>query len=203
MEKLYCTIFIVDVSSNPEEVDTVTSRVQQLIEDHGGEIKRKDMWGKRRLAYSIQNKTSGFYVELEFSANSHLNIPKIIEKEYNLNDKVLRHLTYVVSKEELLQREMNSASVGARSDDNSGEAEKPKSGRSAGADKEDNVKKSAPERKAEAETADAVQEPADAPQEESAEETAPADEQKAPEMETAHAADAPEGETDQKDEKES
>ncbi|RMF61344.1 MAG: 30S ribosomal protein S6 [Calditrichaeota bacterium] len=108
MQKLYCTIFIVDVSQNPEEVETITSRIIQLIEDHGGVIKRHNPWGKQRLAYPIRKKTSGFYVEIEFMAHSHLNIPKIIEQEYRLNDRVLRYLTYVVTKEELKQRELNA-----------------------------------------------------------------------------------------------
>lgn len=108
MEKLYCTIFIVDVSQNPEEVENVTSRVQQLIEDHGGEIKRHDPWGKRRLAYPIRKRTSGFYVEIEFTANSRLNIPQILESEFRLNDRVLRYLTYVVTREELIQREIDA-----------------------------------------------------------------------------------------------
>jgi len=104
MEKLYCTIFIVDISQNPEEVETITSRIQQLIEDYGGIVKRIDRWGKRRLAYPIRKKTYGYYVEIEFSALSHLNIPKILEQEYRLNDRVLRYLTYVVDKKELIQR---------------------------------------------------------------------------------------------------
>jgi small subunit ribosomal protein S6 len=108
MEQLYCTIFIVDVSQNSEEVDTITSRIVQLIEDHGGVIKRNNPWGKRRLAYPIRKRTSGFYVEIEFTANSHLNIPHIVENEYRLNDRVLRYLTYVVTKKELIQRELNA-----------------------------------------------------------------------------------------------
>ena len=60
MEKLYSTIFIVYISQNPEEVDTVASRIQQLIEDHGGIIKKVDRWGKRRLAYPIQKLNYGF-----------------------------------------------------------------------------------------------------------------------------------------------
>ncbi|RMI09641.1 MAG: 30S ribosomal protein S6 [Calditrichaeota bacterium] len=107
MDKLYCTIFIVDISQNPEEVDTVTSRITQLIEDHGGVIQRVNPWGKRRLAYEIKKRTHGYYVEIEFTANSRLNIPRIIEEEYRLNDRVLRYLTYVVSKEELAQRRLN------------------------------------------------------------------------------------------------
>ena len=68
METLYCTIFIIDVSQNPEEVENVTSRVVQLIEDHGGVIKENNHWGKRRLAYPIRKKTSGYYVEIFFTA---------------------------------------------------------------------------------------------------------------------------------------
>lgn len=109
MEKLYCTIFVVDVSQNPEEVETVSSRIQQLIEDHGGIIKKVNPWGKQKLAYPIQKRNYGYYVEIEFTANSHLNIPKIIEQEYRINDRVLRYLTYVVTKKELQQRSINAA----------------------------------------------------------------------------------------------
>lgn len=108
MEKLYATIFIVDISQNPDEVETVTSRIQQLIEDHGGIVKKIDRWGKRRLAYSINNKTHASYVEIEFSANSRLNIPNILEGEFRLNDRVLRTLTYMIEKNELIQRQRNA-----------------------------------------------------------------------------------------------
>jgi small subunit ribosomal protein S6 len=107
MENLYCTIFIVDISQNPDEVETINSRIQQLIEDHGGIIKKIDHWGKRRLAYLVRKKSHGFYVEIEFTANSRLNIPKILEAEYRLNDRVLRYFTYVVTKKELLQRQLS------------------------------------------------------------------------------------------------
>ncbi len=109
MESLYCTIFIIDVSQNPEEVETITSRIVQLIEDHGGSIKRQERWGKRRLAYPVRKRTNGYYVEIEFAAQSRLNIPGIVENEYRLNDRVLRYLTYVVTKDELRQRELNAS----------------------------------------------------------------------------------------------
>ncbi len=104
MEKLYSSIFVVDISQNPDEVETVSSRVQQLIEDHGGVIKNIDRWGKRRLTYQVGGKTHGYYVEIEFTANSHLNIQKTLEDEFRLNDRVLRHMTYIVDKKELIER---------------------------------------------------------------------------------------------------
>jgi small subunit ribosomal protein S6 len=111
MENLYDTIFIVDISQNPDEAETVTSRIQQLIEDHGGIIKKINRWGKRRMAFSIESKSHGFYVEIEYSANSRLNIPKILEGEFRLNDRVLRYMTYIVSKKELIQREKNAGKM--------------------------------------------------------------------------------------------
>ncbi len=126
MEKLYSTIFIVDISQNPEEVDTVASRIQQLIEDHGGIIKKVDRWGKRRLAYPIQKLNYGFYVEMEFTANSALNIPTILEKEYRINDRVLRYLTYVVVKKELIQRAKMEGKAKAVADQRTAAAAKEK-----------------------------------------------------------------------------
>jgi small subunit ribosomal protein S6 len=111
MENLYNTIFIVDISQNPDEAETVTSRIQQLIEDHGGIIKKINRWGKRRMAFSIESKSHGFYVEIEYSANSRLNIPKILEGEFRLNDRVFRYMTYIVSKKELIQREKNAGKM--------------------------------------------------------------------------------------------
>lgn len=111
MENLYCTIFIVDVSQNPEEVETVSSRIQQLIEDHGGIRKKVNPWGKKRLAYPIQKRNYGFYVEIEFTANSRLNIPRIIENEFRIDDRVLRYLTYIVTKKELIQREISAGKM--------------------------------------------------------------------------------------------
>ena len=122
MENLYCTIFIVDISQNPDESETVSSRIQQLVEDHGGIIKKINRWGKKRMAYSIQKKSHGFYVEIEFSASSRLNIPKILEAEYRINDRVLRHLTYIVDKKEQVQREKNAGKFKKAQ-----EAEKPES----------------------------------------------------------------------------
>ncbi len=114
MEKLYCTIYIVDISQNPEEEEAVTSRIQQLIEDHGGIIQRINRWGKKRLAYPIQKKTHGYYVEIEFTAKSILNIPAILEQEYRVNDRVLRYLTYVVDKKELIQRAKKAGKKAAK-----------------------------------------------------------------------------------------
>jgi small subunit ribosomal protein S6 len=48
-------------------------------------------WGKRRLAYEIKRKQYGFYLNVRFSGPEAL--PLLLEREYRLNESVLRHLT--------------------------------------------------------------------------------------------------------------
>ncbi len=182
MEHLYSTIFIVDTSLNPDEAETVTSRIQQLVEDHGGIIRKIDRWGKKRLSFSIDNKSHGFYVEIEFTANSRLNIPKILEGEYRLNDRVLRYLTYIITKKELIQREKTSGKMRAREEAESRAA----AARSAG---EEEKEKKPETEKVEEPEAEKVEEPEtpeteQVTEEEKAEATAA---EKEPEEETAAA----------------
>lgn len=105
MKKLYCTVFVIDIAPSTDDVDQFVDRVKNIITSHGGEIKREDHWGKKRLAYEINKKQYGYYVEVEFEAESTQNIPKLLENDFRLNDRVLRYLTYVVDKNELKQRQ--------------------------------------------------------------------------------------------------
>jgi small subunit ribosomal protein S6 len=111
MKKLYCTVFVIDIAPGTEDIDQFVDRVKNIINSHGGEIKREDHWGKKRLAYEINKKQYGYYVEIEYEAESTQNIPKLLEDDFRLNDRILRYLTYIVSKDELKQRKkLESAS---------------------------------------------------------------------------------------------
>lgn len=105
MKRLYCTVFVIDIAPGTDDIDQIVDRVKNIITSHSGEIKREDHWGKKRLAYEINKKQYGYYVELEFEADSGQNIPKLLEDEFRLNDRILRYLTYIVTKDELKQRQ--------------------------------------------------------------------------------------------------
>ena len=102
----YETIFILDSLLAPEEIDATIGRVKQQIEDQDAKILKIDKWGKRRLAFEIQKKQYGFYVSIEFDGKG--NIPKVLENDYNYNDKVLRYLTYRFDKKKLKQWEKDA-----------------------------------------------------------------------------------------------
>ena len=105
----YETIFILDSLLAPEEIDATIGRVKQQIEDQDAKILKIDKWGKRRLAFEIQKKQYGFYVSIEFDGKG--NIPKVLENDYNYNDKVLRYLTYRFDKKKLKQWEKDAQSA--------------------------------------------------------------------------------------------
>ena len=104
MKNLYNTVFIVDIAPGNDDVDQMVEQVKSIILSNGGELKNEKQWGKKRLAYEINKKQYGFYVELEYEAESKNNIPKLLEADFRLNERILRYLTYIVEKNELKQR---------------------------------------------------------------------------------------------------
>ena len=102
---IYETIFILDSLIPPKDIETTIQKYSTIITGNGGKIREVDKWGKRRLAYEIQKKQYGFYVAIEFEGPG--TIPRLLESDYNYNDKVLRFLTYKYDKNKLKAMEMD------------------------------------------------------------------------------------------------
>jgi len=49
-----------------------------------------DEWGKRRMAYAIDDMQEGYYVLTQFNAPSEL--PKELERNYRIADEVIRYI---------------------------------------------------------------------------------------------------------------
>jgi small subunit ribosomal protein S6 len=58
----YELIFIVNPDLDETALTDLINRVKGWIVDDGGEVTKIDLWGKRRLAYSIRKQTEGYYV---------------------------------------------------------------------------------------------------------------------------------------------
>lgn len=86
-----------DDNARKELIDRFTS----IIEQNGGVVEKVDeaFWGKRRLAYPINDMTEGYYVLTTFKAAS--NVPHEIERNLQISDKILRYL--VIKLEEKRQ----------------------------------------------------------------------------------------------------
>jgi small subunit ribosomal protein S6 len=65
-------------------------RTTTLITNNGGEIEKVDQWGKRRFAYEINDNTEGFYVVIDFKAES--GTTSEVERILKITDEVVRYL---------------------------------------------------------------------------------------------------------------
>ncbi len=85
----YETIFILDVTQGEELITSVSEKFQALIEKNAT-IEKVDVWGKRRLAYPINDMPDGHYVLIEFE--SEPNFPAELDRIYKITDGVMRSL---------------------------------------------------------------------------------------------------------------
>ena len=86
----YEVMYVIDAALEDSARVELIDRFSDLVKKNGGEIDRVDEWGKRRLAYAINYKTEGYYVLMYIKAPSEL--PKELERNFQISDKILRSL---------------------------------------------------------------------------------------------------------------
>ena len=86
---------MIDAAKTEEEITALVEKFKSLIEKYG-EIESVDDWGKRRLAYPINDLTEGYYVLVNFKAKS--DFPTELERVYGITDGIIRDI--VVRREE-------------------------------------------------------------------------------------------------------
>ncbi len=87
----YELTYIIDTGLEDDARKDLIAKFAELIKQNGGEIEKIDeTWGKRRLAYAINDMWEGWYVLVTFKAPTVQ--PKEIERNLQINDKILRYL---------------------------------------------------------------------------------------------------------------
>lgn len=86
----YETLFVLNPTLDEENTKSNIEKIKGVIEQGGGTVTNVDEWGKRRLAYEVKDFTEGYYVLINFEANSDL--PKELDRIFRISDPVIRHL---------------------------------------------------------------------------------------------------------------
>ena len=92
MEKVinsYESLFIVDVSKGEEVTEAAVNKFTSLIEANA-EVVDVAKWGKRRLAYPINDMPEGYYVVVTFK--SEPAFPAEFERLANIDETILRSM---------------------------------------------------------------------------------------------------------------
>ena len=93
MEKVinsYESLFIVDVTVGEEATEATVNKFLSLIEANA-EVVDVAKWGKRRLAYPINDMPEGYYVVATYKAEG--NFPAEFERLCNIDETVMRSMT--------------------------------------------------------------------------------------------------------------
>jgi len=89
MSRHYEVVFLVHPDQS-EQVPAMIERYKALIEGDNGKIHRLEDWGRRQLAYPIENLAKAHYVMLNIEVSQ--NALNELETGFRFNDAVLRHL---------------------------------------------------------------------------------------------------------------
>ena len=92
--KNYETLFVVDLTGGEDSVKALVEKFTDLIKANG-EIASVAEWGKRRLAYPINDMNEGYYVLVEFSAPA--SFVAELERIFNITEGIMRSI--VIAKE--------------------------------------------------------------------------------------------------------
>lgn len=95
----YESVVILNAALEEEQVEHSIDHILETIKTNGGELTDVDKWGRRRLAYPIDKSKSGYYLVLRFIAPTEL-IAKL-ERNYNLDENVIRYLTITLDSKAL------------------------------------------------------------------------------------------------------
>ena len=89
MSRHYEVVFLVHPDQS-EQVPAMIERYKSIIENGNGKIHRLEDWGRRQLAYPIQNLVKAHYVLFNVEADQP-TIDELVET-FRFNDAILRHL---------------------------------------------------------------------------------------------------------------
>ncbi|MEL4894218.1 30S ribosomal protein S6 [Crocosphaera sp. Alani8] len=91
MSQQYEMIFILRPDFSEEQVNQAVTTYKEFLTENNATNLEVKIWGKRRLAYPIQKKVDGIYVQFNYQADGTQIAP--LERMMRLGEEVMRYLT--------------------------------------------------------------------------------------------------------------
>ena len=85
----YEAVYILDPSLNEEQIAALVEKFNKIVETNGT-VTEVNEWGKRRLAYPINDLMEGYYVLMTFTAAAA--IPAELDRIFHITDGVMRSM---------------------------------------------------------------------------------------------------------------
>ena len=86
----YEVMYVIDAALEDGARVELINRFSDLVKKNGGEIDRVDEWGKRKLAYPINDKVEGYYVLVNFKSEGTFTLE--LERVFGITEGILRSI---------------------------------------------------------------------------------------------------------------
>jgi len=119
--------FILNPEVNEEQSNAILERIQQIVNNHDGQVVRISQWGRRRLAYPIRHQRDDFYVFFDMI----LTPETVSELDRNLKvtEEILRHIIIrrdpKIAQQDRAEREARAAAQAAQAESEPATVESP------------------------------------------------------------------------------
>ena len=91
----YEVLYIIDPAQGEEGIAALVEKFKAMVEAEGT-VSNVDEWGKRRLAYPINDLAEGYYVLMNFESKPEF--PAELERVMKITDGILRCLVIAVEE---------------------------------------------------------------------------------------------------------
>ena len=91
----YEVLYIIDPAKGEEGIAALVEKFKAMVEAEGT-LSNIDEWGKRRMAYAINDLTEGYYVLMNMETNPAF--PAELERVMKITDGILRCLVIAVEE---------------------------------------------------------------------------------------------------------
>jgi small subunit ribosomal protein S6 len=83
-------MLLLDPSLDDDSRAAIEARAQEVVTTDGGTVDEVEDWGKRKLAFEVDDKTEGAYSVIQFhaAAESVAELDRVLR----INDDVIRHM---------------------------------------------------------------------------------------------------------------
>lgn len=92
----YENVFIARQDLSTAQVDALADQFTAIIKEKGGDVKKRESWGLRNLAFRIRKNRKGHYVLMNVDAPPAAI--QEVERNMRLNEDVIRFLTIKVDE---------------------------------------------------------------------------------------------------------
>lgn len=86
----YETMYIINPSLEPDAIDQVVTRFEEVVKKTKGKVAKVDRWGMRKLAYPILNHNDGYYVVMDFEGEPETAAE--LNRVFKIADEIIRFM---------------------------------------------------------------------------------------------------------------